>query len=124
VTELFPEGYATKLKKKKNLREGKKFKGSYIYRFRHISLCHTITNIHLGCCKNRHLGPLNKENSEFFFTVCRHVVFLIFQKLNKYISNHNYVLFIIQNYKFGPVCGHPQVQNWPLKITEEEVYIM
>jgi hypothetical protein len=50
-------------------------------------------------------------------------VLLMEQKLNKYLSRQNEILFIRYNDMFRPISGHPQVHVWPLNHIEEEIYI-
>lgn len=42
----------------------------------------------------------------------------------KQISQLNYILFIVYNYMFRLISGHPYVHNWPLKHNEEEIHTM
>jgi hypothetical protein len=45
------------------------------------------------------------------------------QKLNQYLSKHNQILFVMENYMFRHISGHFQVNNWSLKHTQGDVYI-
>jgi hypothetical protein len=44
--------------------------------------------------------------------------------LNSKPSQHNHIPFIIQNYMFRPISGHPQVHNLCLKHTEEGICLL
>jgi hypothetical protein len=63
------------------------------------------------------------ETTTKCYKECNPVVLLIIQRLNKHLSIHNEILFIIQNYMFRPISSHPQVQVWSLNYIEEEIYI-
>ena len=38
------------------------------------------------------------------------------------MSKNNYILLIIWNYKFRPISGYPQVQNWPINIPLKNIH--
>jgi hypothetical protein len=59
----------------------------------------------------------------FNFKELHPFLLLIVHKLNDYLFKHNSVLFIIYNYMFRPISGHPQVQNWSLKRIKEALFL-
>jgi len=55
------------------------------------------------------------------FNECHPFVLLIVPTLNQYLSEHNQVLFIVQNNMLRHASGHCQVHSWSIKHIEEEI---
>ena len=52
---------------------------------------------------------------------CHPFVLLIVPTLNQYLSEHNKILFIVQNKMLRHISGHYEVHSWSLKHNEEEI---